>query len=74
LENQEGLASFNVGDLDRVFRLAREKLPKNLNDAVNKNISRGLLMEAAERKDSRKAWHLTSTGERFVENEMKTQN
>jgi hypothetical protein len=71
LEHQEGLSSFNVADLEAAFRSAREKLPKNLNDAVNKNIARGLLMEAAEKKDSKKAWNLTSTGERFVEEAMK---
>jgi hypothetical protein len=71
LEQEEGLASFNVPDLERAFRAAREKLPTNLNDAVNKNIARGFLMEAKEKKDSKKAWHLTSTGERFVQDHMK---
>jgi hypothetical protein len=71
LEQQENLTSFNVPDLERVFRSAREALPKNMNDAVNKNIARGFLMEAAEKKDSKKAWNLTSTGERFVEIDMK---
>jgi len=70
LERQEGLTSFNVADLENAFRSAREKLPKNMNDAVNKNIARGFLMEAAEKKDSKKAWQLTATGERFVEQEM----
>lgn len=70
LEKYEGLASFNVPDLEGVFRAARERLPKNMNDAVNKNVARGFLMEAAEKKDSKKAWILTSTGERFVEQEM----
>jgi hypothetical protein len=71
LEHQEGLASFNIVDLEAIFRSAREKIPKNMSDAVNKNIARGFLMEAAEKKDSKKAWNLTATGERFVENEMK---
>jgi len=70
LERVEGLASFNVPDLERVFRAAREKLPANMNDAVNKNIARGFMMEAKEKKDSKKAWYLTSTGERFVESDM----
>jgi hypothetical protein len=69
LEHMEGLASFNVPDLEVVFRLAKEKLPKNMNDAVNKNITRGFLMEAEGKKDSKKAWCLTSTGERYIENE-----
>jgi hypothetical protein len=71
LEREEGLASFNVQELETVFRAAREKLPKNMNDAVNKNIARGFLMETREKKDSKKAWQLTSTGERFVENDMR---
>ena len=50
LERQEGLSSFNVRDLEDALRSAREKLPKNMNDAVNKNIARGFLMEAAEKK------------------------
>jgi hypothetical protein len=71
LERQEGLAYFNVADLEAVFRAAREQVPKNLNDGVNKNIARGFLMEAKEKKDAKKAWQLTSTGERFVENDLK---
>lgn len=70
LESHEGLQAFNVSDLDAAFRLAREAPPKNINDAVNKCVARGFLMEAREKKDSKKAWQLTSTGERFVEQEM----
>jgi hypothetical protein len=29
------------------------------------------MMEAKEKKDKLKAWNLTSTGERFVENDLK---
>ncbi|MBK1867307.1 hypothetical protein [Taklimakanibacter albus] len=66
LEHQEGVDVFNVSDLEAAFRSARERLPKNLNDAVNKNVARGFLMEASSKKDAKKAWQLTSTGERFV--------
>lgn len=70
LEHFEQLASFNVQDLESAFRSAREKVPKNLNDAVNKNIAKGFLMEAAEKKDSKKAWNLTASGERHVDSDM----
>ena len=70
LERHESVATFNVPDLENVFRSAREKLPKNMNDAVNKNIARGFIMEAAEKKDSKKAWNLTASGERFIEDGM----
>lgn len=70
LEHVEGMASFNVEDLMSVFQAAKEKRPKNMNDVVNKNVARGLLMEAPEKKDSKKAWVLTSTGEKHVEEEL----
>ena len=68
LEKFEGLSSFNAGDLEGSFEKAKEKKPLNINDKVNMNIRNGYMDEVAEKKDSRKAWHLTSTGEQFVEN------
>lgn len=70
LEYMENMESFNVNDLESAFRSAKEKFPANMNDAVNKNISRGFLMEAETKKDSKKAWCLTSTGENYVENSL----
>lgn len=67
LEHIEGMTSFNVPDLEGGFRAAKEKIPLNMNDAVNKNIVKGFIMEAEVKKDSKKAWYLTSTGERHVE-------
>jgi len=72
LECIEGMKSFNVADLMRIFRSAKEKLPTNINDAVNKNIKQGFLMEAAEKKGDKKAWVLTSTGERHIEEKLKS--
>jgi hypothetical protein len=66
LEFVEGVPSFNITDLISAFRAAKERPPKNMNDAVNKNIARGFLMDAEERKDSLKAWCLTATGERQI--------
>ncbi len=71
LENFRGMSSFNAKDLEDGFREAKEKPPKNINDMVNKNIKKGFMMETKERKDKLKAWTLTSTGERFVENGLK---
>ncbi len=70
LEHLEGMESFNTSDLEVVFRAAKEKLPANMNDAVNKNIKRGFMDEAKERKDAKKAWYLTSTGENYLENDL----
>ncbi len=70
LEQNEGMESFNANDIMSVFRLAKVKLPANINDTVNKNIAKGYLMEAAEKKDTKKAWTLTASGETFVESEL----
>jgi hypothetical protein len=70
LEHHQGVVPANVSDLESMFGQARETPPKNMNDAVNKNVARGFLMEAKEKKDSKKAWMLTATGEKFVEEGM----
>ena len=67
LEHFEGVDSFNVKDLNEGFRLAREPLPSNTNDKANGNVEKGYMMEAKEKKDKLKAWYLTNTGEKFIE-------
>lgn len=74
LEKNEQMDLFNINDIASVFQAAREKAPANLNDMINKNIAKGYLMEAREQKDSKKAWVLTSTGEKFIEEELKKFN
>jgi hypothetical protein len=69
LENNEGMESFNVKDIETTFRKAKEQVPKNLNDKVYKNIQKGYMMDAEEKKNDKKAWVLTSSGEQFVEND-----
>jgi hypothetical protein len=67
LEHYKNVSSFNVKDLEIGFREAKEPLPKNINDTVNKNMEKGYMMEAEEKKDGLKAWVLTNTGEKVVE-------
>jgi hypothetical protein len=67
LEHIEGFSSFNIDDLVIAFQYAKEKKPVNINDVAGKNVARGFFMEAPEKKDSKKAWVLTSTGEKYVE-------
>lgn len=67
LEHFEGMDKFNARDLTEGFRLAKEPPPTNINDKVNLNIQRGRMMEAKEKKDKFKAWVLTNSGEKFVE-------
>ncbi len=70
LEKYEALESTNIKDIESGFRMAKEKVPDNINYKVIKNISRGFMMEAKEKKNNLKAWTLTSTGERYVEENL----
>jgi len=45
--------------------------PKNPSDTVYKNIRRGFLTESPQKKGGSKAWIVTNSGERFVENDLK---
>lgn len=67
LEKFSDMTSFNIKNLEDAFRQSKEPLPKNMNDVVNKNIVKGHMMEV-EQKDDCKAWVVTATGEKFVEN------
>lgn len=67
LEHFESMDRFNVRDLTDGFRSAKEPPPININDKVNMNIRKGYMMETKEKKDKSKAWVLTNSGEKFVE-------
>lgn len=71
LEKHDGFCSFNAIDVEEGFRNAREKVPPNVADKIQKNIAKGYMMEAEEEKDSHKAFVLTNSGERFVEDDLK---
>lgn len=73
LENYVGFLSFNTVDLENVFRQAKEPLPKNINDMINKNIAKGFLMDVPELKEGKKAWVVTASGERFIEEGIKNE-
>jgi hypothetical protein len=71
LETHEGMSSFNKADLEKGFRAAKEPVPSNINDKVNMSIRNGHMMEADEKKNSMKAWHLTQRGETYLVNGFK---
>ncbi len=73
LEHYRGVSPFNAKDLEDGFREAKEIVPRNINQAVIRNIGKGHMMEAKEKKDNLKSWTLTSRGEKFVENELRAE-
>lgn len=71
LEHYKDISPFNAKDLEDGFREARESVPKNINLMVIRNIEKGRMMEAEQKKDDLKSWTLTNTGERAVEEGFK---
>lgn len=71
LEHFGGVSTFNVKDLTEGFMSAREPVPPNINDKVNLNITKAYMMPVKEKKDKLKAWILTNSGEKFVEEDLK---
>lgn len=67
IETVEGQGYFNTDDLKRAFQSAKVIPPKNLNDMVNKNISKGFMMVNAEVNSGKLSWILTNTGEKQLE-------
>jgi hypothetical protein len=67
LEKYEGFVSFNIEDLGRGFQLAKEATPVNINDKINMNIKKGHITEAKEKKENKKAWIVTNSGEKFLD-------
>jgi predicted transcriptional regulator len=70
LEKYEAFISFNSKDLEKGFRDSREKIPPNVSDKIQLNTKNGHIMEYGE-KDGLKAYVLTNSGERFLENGFK---
>lgn len=66
LEKYEGRTSFSIDDLRDAYSRAKEPAPKNLNDAVNKNIRKGCITESTNHSGKLKAWTVTNTGEKLV--------
>ncbi|MBI4052961.1 MAG: hypothetical protein HY394_02900 [Candidatus Diapherotrites archaeon] len=70
LENYTESNNFNSKDIENGFRDAKEKVPSNINATLDKNVEKGHMMQAKEKKDELKTWTLTNSGEGFVENDI----
>jgi hypothetical protein len=60
-------APINSSDIVESYGRARLPKPKNLSDVISTCIRRGHLVDVDERKNGQKAWHITATGERYIE-------
>ena len=67
LEKFKNLTSFNLEEIDTCYRDAKIPPNKNYSQYAGYLVREGKIMQAREKKDSRKAWQLTITGEQYVE-------
>jgi hypothetical protein len=71
LERFDDMSSFNVDDIRISFKAAKEPAPSNIQAFINQNISNGHMMDFKEKKNKKKAYVLTNSGEEYVEKGFK---
>jgi len=59
--------TITISELEAAYSNARVKSPKNFSDVLARCIRQGYMVEAKERKDGKKAWQVTPTGEAWVD-------
>lgn len=66
-----GQDSSTKEEILQAYAAARTRRPTNLSDVIARCIKKkGHVVEASEKKDGQKAWQITLTGERYVEQEL----
>jgi hypothetical protein len=67
LERFRRTASFTQNDLKAGFREAKEPLPGNLGETINKSIRKSHVAELQEKKNGLRLLMVTNSGETFVD-------
>jgi hypothetical protein len=73
LDKHEAKKNFNYDDIIDCFKRAREKLPQNVSDKINKCIKKCWISESNEKKDGKKSYYITNTGITAVETDFKNE-
>lgn len=67
LFKKENMPSYNTSDIENCYNETRILKPANISDMMNKIQGQGLITPVKEEKDGKKAWVITDTGEKYVE-------
>lgn len=62
-----GIDSFTVKDIEKMYEKARLVPPKNFSDIVSKAGKRGYFIESKEKIDGLKAWKISKDGIEYIE-------
>lgn len=68
---RKGNESTTIAELEEAYSNARVRPPRNFSDLLASCIRRGYAVESKDKKEGKKAWQITPTGEKFVEEELK---
>jgi hypothetical protein len=72
IEKYEQEDSFNINDIKKCFKDARERIPPNVADKIQLNIKKAHMMDT-DKKDGLKGYILTNSGLLEVENNFEEQ-
>ncbi len=62
-----GVDSFTVKDIERMYEEARLIPPKNFSDTISKASKKGYFIECKEKIDGLKAWKISKDGIEYIE-------
>jgi len=65
-----GNTLMTIAEFENTYSSIRIKQPRNFSDVLAQCIRKGYVVEASNKKDDKKAWQITPTGEKFVEEEL----
>jgi hypothetical protein len=57
-------------EVSEAYTIVRTARPRNLSDIIGKCVSKGYLTEYPAGKDDKRAWQITQTGERYLQEEV----
>lgn len=65
-----GQESTTILELQEAYSSVRVKAPQNFSDVLAQCIRKGYVVGTLSKEGGKKAWQITSTGERYVEDEL----
>ena len=71
LEQKEGVEFFTSKEIEEGFRKAKLKIPQNVTDKVNQCIKKGWVAENKEKRDGKKTFYSTISGQEKIDGDFK---
>lgn len=66
LQEYENISSFNLDDIEQCYMKVKVPKTTNFSPYFTQLVSKGYIMDATEKKDNKKSWTLTNSGDEYV--------